>query len=443
MKGSGNLTSGEITARAESSMLWSKLAFLAFLGMIAALPFMSATLTVGRHFATPADAFYLATVALLGLALLTREIRFRWHPAYWILAGYLAAMAVSLLFSAQPSRSAFKLLTQVYLLSLPVLALNLVRSADALRRSLTVWLWVAGMLSGVGVITLLLYFTDPTNPLLEFTLHPKGTLPEGDYPRIDLTFTHAAMLGNWLTVSLLILLGAGALGWVKRPVFVLLLAAMLLSLFFSLTPGLLGVPVAIGVWQWLRLRRDRPLVARLWLAGGILGGLPFLVAAAVTPIIHPTAPFLIEVPGYGTLAPAARLTFWIAGWQNMIAAFPFGTGIGTDAIAVPFQNPAGHLYTLYDAHNVYLSLGVQTGLPGLAALALLIFYVARRTAALSFCRPAELVPLVLGLAWLDAFALQGLVGAFEDARFLWIILGLFLAGLAAARERDCRDSGTC
>ena len=435
------MTSSDTTERAERPLRWSKLAFLAFIGLIAALPFMSATLTVGRHFATPADGFYLLTLALFGLALLTGEIRLRRHPAWWVLAAYFAAMAVSLLFSEQPGRSAFKLATQLYLLSLPVLAYHLVRGADALRRALEAWLWVAALLSAVGVVTLLLYFLDPANLLLEYTLHPKGTLAEGDYPRIDLTFTHAAMLGNWLTVSLLILLVAGALGWVRKPVFIAILAAMLLSLFFSLTPGLLGLPVAIGVWQWLRLRADKPLQARLWLVGGMLCALPLLVAAALTTIIHPTAPFLIDIPGYGTVAPAARLMFWIDAWQNMWAAFPFGTGLGTDAIAVEFQNPAGFRYTLSDAHNVYLNLGVQTGLLGLAALVLLIVYVARRTARLRFRDAAELVPLGLGLAWLDAFALQGLVGSFEDARFLWILFGLFLAGLAAAKEGVDRGGG--
>jgi putative inorganic carbon (hco3(-)) transporter len=37
------------------------------------------------------------------------------------------------------------------------------------------------------------------------------------------------------------------------------------------------------------------------------------------------------------------------------------------------------------------------------------------------------VPVALGIAFLGAFAYQGLGGSFEDARHLWLLFGLLIA----------------
>ena len=403
--------------------------------MIVSLPVMSVTFKVGRHYVIAADFLYLVTAALAGVALVRREAALRWHRAYWLLAFYFAAMALSVLFSDEPMRSAAKLATQAYLLSLPVLAYTLLGEEADLRRALTAWALAGGAVGVVGLVVLFLWTLQPGNPLVLAATHAKGTLAEGNYPRLDVSFTHAAMLGNYLTVAISILLVAGKRGWIDTRLRVGLLPAMIVTAFFSLTPGLAGLWLMLGLWYWLDWRGTRPALARAALAAGAVGAAPFLVAAALTPILHPTASFLITLPGIGTLAPAARLLFWIDGWRNLVAHLPFGKGIGTDAIAVPFQNPSGHLYTLTDAHNVYLSVGVQTGLPGLVALVLLISFVARSLLPLPrrLDRDAAL-PMGLGLAWLSGFAIQGLVGSFEDARFLWLLLGLFLVALDRTAE---------
>jgi O-antigen ligase len=404
-------------------------------------PLMSTVLAVGRHFVTPADFFYLLTAGATGLALLRRELRLRWHPAWWILIFYFAAMALSVPFSEQPERSALKLATQAYLLSLPVLAYHLLPDERTLRRALAVWLWTGAAIGVAGVLTLILWTVDPANPWVLEASHPKGTLAQGHYPRLDISFTHAAMLGNYLTVSILVALAAAERGWIAMRAALALAGAMAVAAFFSLTPGLAGLWLALGLWYWLKHRSSRRTAARLALAAGAAAALPYLVAAALTPFVHPTAPFLISLAGV-TLAPAARLLFWIDAWKNFVAHLPFGKGIGTDAIAVEFQNPAGHLYMLSDAHNTYLNLGVQTGLPGLLALLLLIGFVARRLLPLPSALGREHgLRIGLGLAWLSAFAFQGLVGSFEDARFLWLLLGLFLAALdLSSRPAETRSA---
>ncbi|MBA3525628.1 MAG: hypothetical protein H0T82_01735, partial [Sphingomonas sp.] len=80
-------------------------------------------------------------------------------------------MAFSVPQSMDPRHSAFKLLTQVYLLGLPVLAFNLFRTMEDLRR--VAWWWVAsaGVMVGFGVATLLLFpFLGPDG-ILDWPLH--------------------------------------------------------------------------------------------------------------------------------------------------------------------------------------------------------------------------------------------------------------------------------
>ena len=168
----------------------------------------------------------------------------------------------------------------------------------------------------------------------------------------------------------------------------------------------------------------------LALYGGGLVALLFVATMAVTPIIHPTAPFLIYLPFGVELAPAGRLMIWIDAVRNFLAEPLFGRGLGMDAVEVHYQNPSGELQTLTDAHNMFLSVAVQCGIFGLAALAALLVFVFRAS------RPFRLLPgnrnvaiVGLGVAFLVAFAYEGLGGAFEDARHLWVLLGLLLTAI--------------
>jgi O-antigen ligase len=92
-----------------------------------------------------------------------------------------------------------------------------------------------------------------------------------------------------------------------------------------------------------------------------------------------------------------------------------------------------------DAHNSFLNFGVQTGLVGLGAMASLIWFVARNLRAPPPPSQADVIVFALSIAWLSGFALQGLVGSFEDARHLWVVLGLILSasGVAAGNRKSC------
>ena len=80
-----------------------------------------------------------------------------------------------------------------------------------------------------------------------------------------------------------------------------------------------------------------------------------------------------------------------------------------------------------EAHQMWLNFAAQTGIVGLGALSLLIVYVLRK------CRDAiaGIVPNTVAVAaifaFIGAFLFQGLGGSFEDARHLWVLIGLCCA----------------
>ena len=406
-----------------------RLAKIAFLLMVFSLPFMKLHVMVGDLAMTSSDLFFLVAAAALAMAVINGETKPRWIAFYAFLLAYFAAMLVSVFVAADPGRAALKLATQAYLLSLPVLAFSLIGNAGDLRNVFRTWLAATAIVALVGTATVLLFALGVGQPWLGYALHQYGTLPPGNYPRLETTFDWPAMLCNYLTVSLMILLVSRHLGWIGRAPFWLLLAGILVTAVFSLTPGLGGIFLAIGVWLNVREQDKAPAIAVASLVAGGAAALLFVLAAVVTPILHPTAPFIVHVPGLEQpLAPSVRLMTWMDAAARFMQHPLLGIGIGSDAVAVRYIDPSGNTHQLTDAHNVFLNFAVQCGLLGLAAMIVLIAQVARMTAPFRL-EGSNAVRLGLGLAWLNAFAYQGITGSYEDARHLWLLLGLLLAGI--------------
>ncbi|MEA3036113.1 MAG: hypothetical protein QOH04_1878, partial [Sphingomonadales bacterium] len=133
---------------------------------VLAQPVFIPSLMIGGLRVITADLVYAAAAALL-LAAFASGLRARWDDLYWPLAGWFAAMAVSALLSTEPRRSAFKLATEFYLLSIPMLVLQLVRSEEALKRLLLAWLVAAAGVATLGLIALGLFFLAPHHWLLD------------------------------------------------------------------------------------------------------------------------------------------------------------------------------------------------------------------------------------------------------------------------------------
>jgi O-antigen ligase len=206
----------------------------------------------------------------------------------------------------------------------------------------------------------------------------------------------------------------------------LLLAGIALAAAFTLSPGLGGIGLAASLWMWMRARGSAS--ASLFLAAGLVLALLFLAAMAVTPIGHSTAPFTIQLLGM-ELYPAGRLMIWMDAVRNFIADPLLGRGIGAEAVRVAFESPSG-AQTLTDAHNTFLNIAVQCGIVGLGALLAILGYVWTRSAPFRLSSiDMTTARTGLGLAFLVAFAYEGLGGSFEDARHLWVLFGLFVASV--------------
>jgi O-antigen ligase len=402
-----------------------KLARSAFLLLVLSLPLMKHNVTVGGLAVVPADLLFLLASAGLAFATAVGRARLRWDPLYGLLLAYFGAMLTSAFAAADAQRALLKLATQLYLLTLPLLAAMTVERVEDLRSTFRAWLAAATVVGAVGTIGVIAFFcgADPLG-VFGYPMHHFGTLPPGPYPRVESTFDYPAMLCNYLTASLGILLVSRHLGWIGGALFWVVLGLLGTTALFSLTPGLGGIFLALGLWVFLRERGPRSWAA---LAGGGVLAAAFVAIATVTPIVHPTAPFLFDFPGLAQpLAPSVRLMTCMDAVARIGGDPLLGSGIGSDAVAVRYDDPSGTKHLMTDAHNVFLNFAAQTGLVGLAAMLAIVLHVARRTFPLRL-QGFGAVRVMLGLTWLNAFVYQGLTGSYEDARHLWLLLGLLIA----------------
>nr|WP_295373227.1 O-antigen ligase family protein [uncultured Sphingosinicella sp.] len=376
-----------------------------------------------------ADIVFLAAAGAWAAALLRGGTRFRWSSGYWAVAIYLACAMLSVAASSDPGQSAFKVGTMIYLALLAVLVDNLTDTANDLRNIVYAWLAATAVVALIAVAALVSFPVAPDGPIMRYARFHFGTLPPGSYPRLASTFFNANMLCNYLTVSIGLILVGAHLQWLSKRACAVLLALTGLAALPTISPGLGGIALTVGIWIWLLRRDDAPRLATGAAACGVAAAAMFVLAMAVTPLLHPTAPFLIRIPGIDlVLAPAGRFLTWTAALREFALNPVLGHGIGIEAVEVRYLSPSGVHQKLTDAHNMFLNIAAQAGLVGLAGLMFLIAQVFRGTLPLRFDPTgANVVRLGIGLSFLNAFAYHGLGGSFEDARHLWVLLGMFFA----------------
>lgn len=367
-----------------------------------------------------ADLVFVVLAAVLAVEIAAGKRPLAWQPSFTILAIYVLSLAPSVLVGRDPAQSAFKLTTELYLVGLAAVTAVIVRNEAMLRRVTLTWLAVTGGLAIVCLAGLIAFAADRGGAAYAYTSFDFGTLPPGNYPRLALTFFNANMACNYLTASLGLLLFAWRQQWLGGRLALVVLAGILVSAVSTISPGLGGIALLLGASSWLIWR------SAVGLTLGIAMALAFIVALAVTPIIHPTAPFVIGIPGTSAiLAPSGRFMTWSAAFIEFVHHPILGHGIGIDAVHVRYMNPSGDLQELTDAHNMFLSLAAQTGIVGLVGLAILIAYAARLTFSSEKKNPSARI--ILGLTFLNVFVYQGLGGSFEDTRHIWVLLGLLIA----------------
>ena len=399
-----------------------------FLLLIFSLGFMQPGLEYEGMSLPATDFVFVAVSIALCLALGFRRRAFVWDRSYLFFGAFTLAMGISAALSARPSTSGIKFTGTVYLVGLAVTSINVVRSADILKRVVLCWLAASTVVSLIATMTVVLFFLDRESAWHSLFLHHYGSLPVGNYPRIQSTFVYPAMLCNYLSSGTLLLLSARKVGWINGHWASGLVFLHLIAAAFSLTPGLGGFLAASALWiGWVFFDSARPGLGACAAGLGFLALLLFTLVASFSFWPIETSPYTFQFRGF-RLDPTQRLLAWQGAFDTFAANPVMGKGIGLGVASVLFRAPSGQMQMLTDAHNTWLSVAAQSGLLGLSAVAALIVHVLRRGwGAATQLSDIQWISRSLLLALFGGFVLQGLVGSFEDSRHLWVLMGLLIA----------------
>ena len=365
------------------------------------------------------DLIFPAAFLCWLVAIAAGASEFRWRAEYWVFAFYLAALFVSAIFSVNARLSFIKLAGTFYLVLLAIITANLVTSVELLKLSLLAWLAGSGVSVLAAVIGIAAFYIAPESDWLPVLTHHHGAVPFGNFPRISSTFVSASMFCNYLTVTLLIALVSERMGWISSLVFFALAVTIGVSSVFTVSIALGGFILAIGFWVWL----DGPAtnIRRAAMIGACIMAAGFVAVA-------PLALFgTDDYSSSGLFTPSSRFLVWRDAISVFLSDPISGKGVGTAVAEVVFQNSDGSRSLLTDAHNMFLNVAAQAGLPGLVAIVALVVVVGRTAWSGQDRIRRNNVRTALAIAFVTAFVYDGLTGSFEDARHLWILIGLILA----------------
>lgn len=371
------------------------------------------------------DILFVITglIWLIYLVLRKNKLKFSWF--YLPLIFYFVSLCLSTYFSENQKTSLIKLLGNILLLGLSVLAFSLVDDKKKFRQIGMAWLSATFLVCFVSFASLILFYFQRNNPILFETLSHYGSLPTGNYPRIQSTFFNPNMMCNYLNISISFLLLAFKFKWLTRNVLLIFSVLFAITTFFTVSPGIGGIILVIGIWFWLDLKLIKPLyikilslefVSKIFLIGGISAAIFFFLTTLPSPTNFPNK-----------FEPSPRVLTWKSALETLQKYTIFGRGVGLDAGFVVYESPNGK-QVLGDAHQLWLNVAAQQGLVGLAAILFLTIWFFRRSLPLDLANYP--IKTALGLAFIGTFCFQGLIGSYEDARHLWILLGL----LASASE---------
>jgi putative inorganic carbon (hco3(-)) transporter len=407
-----------------------------FLVLVASLPIVRLlSLTVAGNVIPPADLLFLAAGAAWAVRIArerTWPVLSRHHVAIlaYVGASFLAAVANGL-----PRFALVKLAGVAYLAGLAFLTSAMVDSPRMFRAAVAAWLVGTGIAVGVSVGGFVLFFLGMRDPAINIALGPFGSLPPGNYPRINGTFINPNMLCTYVMVSLLMLAASRRAGWFNPRLTRALTPATWLTAFATLSPGIGGVLLNAGLWRRFMDGSHRTWRSSIPLALGAMAAAVMVVSLAVVPA---GAGIANETPSFGRgyLGFGPRWIVWQSAARNFAAHPIVGNGPGSDPADAHIVVASGRPQHLRDAHNLVLSIGAQLGVIGLAAFGALTAMLchaafrARRESA-----HAATFRFALGLAFANLVFYQGISGAFEDARHLWVLIGLIVAADAGAIER--------
>ncbi len=403
---------------------WPFLLFVASLPFPTLLAFRVASVTVQLS-----DLLLLASGAAWLAAFAARRRAIMSSRLYLFAGIYAIAVILSAMASADTSVSAVKLVGKFFLIAIALVTLNSVASVRELRHALTAWVLGAAAAIALSIAGVLLFYAGVTDPSVNLVVHPYfGSLPSGNYPRIEGFFFYPAMLCHYLGITWLFAVILAWTGWIKARSLTLLSPALFLVNAFTLAPGLGGIFLSGGYLLNRKLREAKhPALGSLAMLGGASAAVAFLVAASFSLFSRTSSQAGITLAGW-TLELSHRAIAWKTAFETFLGSPLFGRGIGLPVAYSEFTSPAGMNHILTDAHNTFLSLLGESGLAGfIGFIAIVGFLVAGLVRSVRSGGTGQMVGICLLAAMADAVFYQGLAGSFEDARHLWVLFGIVAA----------------
>lgn len=391
---------------------------VAFLAVVALLPFMDpapAVVVAGLRLLPVDVAVMVATVAWLHAAARRRVVVDR--PLAVALLGYVAVLVVVAILAGEPTRQAPVLAAET---SLPVLALlghSVVRDDHVLRRVVLTWLAATGVVVAGGLVAVGAYYLVPGTRAWGLLAH-YGTLPPGNYPRVSSFLLGVTYLASYLTVGFLLLLAAGQRGWLPRWLAGAGGVGIAVVALASFAPVVGWLPLGAALW-WYLARPGRSVIVP---AAGAVVAVAFLVAALPSPAVLSRQDPLSQV----RFEPSSRVLAWGDGVRAAGDHPWVGHGLGAAPVDVSYRNAAGELLRFRDPHNGWLDLVVQKGLLGAAAFLVVVAVALRRVR----WRGGDPVVLALALSLVGLVGYQFLLSSLEQARHLWVLVGVAAAAAA-------------
>jgi O-antigen ligase len=417
-----------------------------YVATLASLPVARpAILSVGQTGAQISDVLLAATYVASAWGWVRRRRLPPRDALLWGTVPFLAVAAGSIVASPQAGNVSWvKLVALAGYVLLPWLSQDVLDGEAALRLAVRAWLLGTLLATAVALAGMVAFAFD--REVLTELGCSYGRLPEGPYPRVCVPFRNPNYLANYLTASVPLLVACGGV-LLRAPWRLVAVVACATAALFTLSTGIGGFALALGIILWATARGRRPRRAAAALAAGAL--LAIGAAAATVGHVVPAGHGHVEVAGHEWhFARGPRVHTWLSAGDTVAEHPVVGVGYGHLVARTPGADLdpwlTGHLDPFSEegplfaeAHNTWLNVAGQTGLVGLGAFVFLVVVIARRQRVAPLPVPGPLqdqpVAVVAGLA--GAFLFHGLFTGAEEFRHLWALAGLG-AGAASLRPAE-------
>jgi hypothetical protein len=373
---------------------------------------------------------------------LTGHIKPRFGAIFYLPVAYLATQLLSLVVAHKLGFVAvLKLGAYAEMVLLPWLLSHVVKDAADVRYLVRAVAIGALLAVGIGLVGFGAFYVH--RPLGDAMMCGWGGIKAGNYPRLCAPFNNPNLYLNYLTTTcpLLIVALADRLAF-SRGVSAFgawaLLGAMGFVALFTLSAGVGGFAIAGagGIVAW---RRYRGHVRGLFdvALGSFAALLAVFFLSTMVATLQPHGEGHFSVGHYDVkLMDGMRPPIWKGTRlrENWVTGVGYGEPPAITSDPRSFT-PPDRLKDIVgpvtphamDAHDVALSVLGQSGVLGFAAFVAALFALVRGPLTQKPApRAAEQRLLRAAVAWsfLGALVYHGLVGSFEEARHLWITLGL-------------------